>query len=77
MATDTRSELQDFQSFISRQLDNAGPAPSPEACLQLWRERFEVLEAVEEGMADAAAGRTQSLEEFLEELHSWTNADAR
>jgi hypothetical protein len=77
MAIDTRSELQDFQAFISRQLNNAGPAPSLEACLRLFRERNDVLQAVEEGMSDAAAGRTQPLEEFLEELHSWHDAAAR
>lgn len=77
MATDTRSELHDFQAFVSRQLDQAGPAPSPEACVQLWRERCDVLQAVQEGLADAAEGRTQPLEAFLEELHSWQETAAR
>lgn len=77
MATDTRTELSDFHVFVGRQLAKEGPAPSPEACIQLWRERREVLSAVREGLADVEAGRTQPLDDFLDELHSWQHADAR
>jgi predicted transcriptional regulator len=77
MATDTRSELQDFQKFLANQLAKEGPVPSLEACTQLWRERSEVLAAVHEGLADVEAGRTQPLDDFLDELHAWQHVDAR
>lgn len=77
MTTDTRTELNDFHLFVGRLLATKGPAPSPEACIQLWREQSEVLAAVREGLADVEAGRTQSLDEFLDELHARQHTDAR
>jgi predicted transcriptional regulator len=77
MVTDTRSERQDFQKYLAIQLAKEGPVPSPEACAQLWRERSEGVAAVREGLADVDAGRTQPLDEFLNELHAWQHADAR
>lgn len=70
MATDTRSELQDFQAFLVRQLAKEGPMPSPEECVALWRERCEVLAAVREGLEDVAAGRVRPYEEVIEELRA-------
>lgn len=70
MATDTRTELQDFQAFLARQLANEGPPPSPEECVSLWRERCEVLAAVREGLAEAEAGLGRPYEEVIDELKS-------
>lgn len=75
MTTETRTELNDFHVFVGRQLAKVGPAPCPEACVQLWRERSEVLAAVGEGLADVEAGRTYPLDEFLKELHARQPAD--
>lgn len=68
MATDTRSELQDFQTFLARQLAKEGPVPSPEECISLWREHCEVLAAVRQGLGEAEAGLGRPYREVIDEL---------
>lgn len=74
MATDSRSELQDFQVFLARQLAKEGPVPSPEECVGLWRERCEVLAAVRQAHAEVEAGLGRPYEELIDELRSLDRA---
>jgi hypothetical protein len=68
MATDTRSELQDFQKFVASQLTNEGPVPSPDECVELWREQREDLAAIRQGLAEADAGLGRPYREVIDEL---------
>jgi hypothetical protein len=77
MTGDRRTELQRFQAFVVRQLESEGAVPTPEECLQLWREHCEVIDSVREGLAEAEAGLGIPLDEFLLDLRSWRHADVR
>jgi hypothetical protein len=77
MPKDPPSDLFAFHQFVGKQLELSGPLPTPEECLQLWRERCEVIEAIREGLAEADAGLGIPLEEFLREARSWRHADVR
>lgn len=68
MSTDLRSELHDFQAFVSDRLSEDGPVPSLEECLRLWCERSETLESIEQGLAEAEAGLGVPYREFLDEF---------
>jgi predicted transcriptional regulator len=67
MPTPQESTLQDFHQFIGEQL-RSDAAISPEHALALWRDRQETIEAVREGLADVAAGRTKPHEQFRQEF---------
>lgn len=57
--------LLSFHKFVGKQLaSEAAVLMSPEEALALWREEQETLSAIRDGLADVAAGRTKSLEEF-------------
>jgi len=63
------STLASFHQFIGEQLhSDAGVSISPEQALALWRDRQGTIEAVREGLADVAAGRTKSLDQFCQEF---------
>lgn len=67
--TSNQFALQSFQEFPSRQMNAQPPADlSPEQAVARWREEQSTLSAVQEALADVAAGRTRSLDEFNEEF---------
>ena len=64
-----QSTLASFHQFIGEQLhSDTGASISPEQALALWRDRQETIEAVREGLADVAAGRTKPFEQFCQEF---------
>lgn len=78
MSNDQLSELERFHAFVGRQLESSEPPPTPEACLALWREHCEVLEAIREGLAEAEAGLGRPFREVLEEIQAnYQAADAQ
>jgi len=69
MRVPEESRLASFHQFIGEQLHaDAGVSISPEQALALWRDRQETIEAVREGLADVAAGRTKPIEQFRREF---------
>lgn len=77
MATDTTvyrrpTEVELLYRFLGEQLQNGGREKPLAALLRDFsayaKETFEVIDALDEGMADLAAGRTISLEEFDAEM---------
>ena len=57
--------LQSFHQFLVKQLESdSAELMSPEQALALWREEQDSITAIREGIADADAGRTKSLDEF-------------
>jgi len=57
--------LESFHTFVGKQLaSEAAVLMSPEEALALWRQEQDTLVAIHEGLADVAAGRMRSLEEF-------------
>jgi len=71
MDANETSILEDFHRFIGEQLraDEAAQM-SPEQALSLRRERQQTVEAIREGLADVAAGRTKPLDEFLADFQA-------
>lgn len=62
--------LESFHRFLGKQLETeAAIDMSPEQALEIWREEWETLAAIREGLEDVAAGRTASLQEFKDEFH--------
>jgi len=74
MATDRRSELQDFQKFLASHLAKEGPVPSLDECFESWREHREVLAAIREGLAESEAGLGRPYREVIDELLARTRA---
>ncbi len=71
MSTTQTRTLEEFHRFIGEQLrTHAAAQMSPEQALALWRERQETVQAIQEGLADAEAGRTKPLDEFLADFES-------
>ena len=72
MLHEPTSELEAFRAYIDEAiLSNSGI--SPEQCLKEWRE---TVQAIQEGLADVAAGRTQSLEEFDRQFRTEHNVES-
>ena len=69
-------DLRAFHEFVGRKLAEGGSdSPSPQDCLDLWlienrspEEETETLEAICEGFADLAAGRTRPAEDVMRDL---------
>lgn len=74
MATDTRNELQDFQAFLAVQLAKEGSPPSPEECVELWREHKDSLAQILQGLAEAEAGLGRPYREVIDELRARSRA---
>jgi hypothetical protein len=54
-------------ALIGQQLQaDGGRGMTPEQALAQWREQQETIAAIQEGLADAAAGRTKPLDQFDE-----------
>ncbi len=68
MAADTTTELATVHEFVARQLDLGRGSLSPEEVLALWREHEATVVAVREGLRAVDMGRTQPLEEFVEDF---------
>jgi hypothetical protein len=61
--------LQSFHRFVGKQLElESGSLLTPDEALALWHEEQATLAAVREGLADVAAGRTKSLDEFERDM---------
>ena len=79
MALDVATaDLKDFRDFVSKQIEGrAGPVPTPEECVLLWREWREVNEAIREGLEQVDRGLVQPFEEFMEEFRRKNNLPPR
>ena len=65
MSVTQTSGLESFHRFLEKQLaSKSSQLMSPEEVVALWRAEQESLAAIRRGLADVAAGRTMSLEEF-------------
>ena len=74
MNASTTSEAEAFYAYLGHELANGGKSRSPEQLLALWREREETIAAVQEGLADAEAGRMRPLRELLDEARRTNKA---
>jgi hypothetical protein len=73
VATDQNNDLASFHAFVAKQLQNDGPALTPEQVLALWRERDETIAAVREGLQAVEDGATKSLDKFKSDFESRHN----
>ena len=71
----TSEQLEAFQLFAREKIGNGGSHLSFDELVELWMlknlppdELQESLRALEEGVADAAAGRVHSVDEVFDEL---------
>jgi hypothetical protein len=65
MATNAMTDLREFRDFVSRQIERARFAPTPEECLLLWREWRETNDGIREGLSQLDAGLGKPLDEVL------------
>ena len=77
MATDRANDLRAFKGFIEEKLSNGGSDLTLDEALVQWdienqsdEERQAVLRSIGDGLADVAAGRTRSFDEFDREFRS-------
>jgi predicted transcriptional regulator len=75
MATDRANDLRAFKQYIDEQLRDGGSDMSLDDALLNWevenqteQEREDTLEAIREGLADVAAGRTRPAEDVIRDL---------
>ena len=73
------NETQAFHIFLGEQIAS-GTEKSPEELVQFWRvqqrEVDETVAAIRVGLADSAAGRTKSVEEFDRDFRQRHNISA-
>lgn len=79
----TAEQLDDFQQFARQKINNGGGDLSFDELVELWmlknlpaEELQESLRAMEEGIADAEAGRVRSVDEVFDELQSRYSSEA-
>lgn len=71
MSTELPTEAESFHQYLNAQLSNGGKDQSPEELLHNWRcqqEYENTVSAIQEGLADVKAGRTQPFDEFDQEF---------
>ena len=75
MATERANDLRAFKQYIDERLTNGGSEMSLDDALNSWefeiqaaKEREDTLEAMREGLADVAAGRTRPAEDVIRAL---------
>jgi hypothetical protein len=80
MATDRRTDIRVFQSFVDEKLSNGGTGLNLDGAFDFWKyendpeeERVETLEAIRRGLADVEAGRVRLALEALAELRRKPN----
>lgn len=79
----TSEQLEAFQQFAREKISNGGSHLSFDELVELWMlknlppdELQESLRALEEGVADAAAGRVHSVDEVFDELSARYGSEA-
>ena len=72
MLREPTSELEAFRAYIDEAISTDSNI-SPEECLKEWRA---TVQAIQEGLEDVVAGRTQSLEEFDRQFRTEHNIDS-
>ena len=65
------SPLESFHRFLGEQLQSDPSLElTPEQALAIWRERQGAIEAIQEGLANVAAGETKPVESFLADFEA-------
>ena len=79
----TSEQLESFQQFAHEKISNGGSDLSFDELVELWmlknlppEELHESLRALEEGIADAKAGRVHSVDEVFDELSARYGSEA-
>ena len=79
----TTEQLDDFQQFARQKINNGGGDLSFDELVELWmlkklpaEDLQDSLRAMEEGIADAEAGRVRSVDEVFDELQAPYSSEA-